>query len=405
MQNEPAAPHPLRGTPSLLRAINDRTALELLLEHGPMSRADIGALTGLSKPTTSHLLLRLKEAGLVVLEGRRAARGPAAELYAVNPRSAYVAGMDVTPERIMAAVADVTGRVLAEFELPTPGRGGGNAAVRTRRALRGATAAAGLAISDLRHVVLGTPGALDPKTGELVYAPQLVRWEGPGLLGRIQDALGVPVDIENDVTVVAMAEYDHGAAHGSPSFALLWVSDGIGMAHVRGGVPHRGATGGAGEVGYMPVPGQPVFRDVRRMNTGGFQCLAGGPVVRKILRDAGFPARNAAVAVARAVTALPRPGERADRAGAALDEVAVRVATGLAIITSVLDPELIVLAGDVLQAGGEPLRSRIDTELHAIAISRPRVRVGSVEGNPVLLGALHLALSAARRAVFGPTVA
>src|SRR6266545_1445664 len=387
MQNEPAAPHPLRGTPRLLRAINDRTALELLLEHGPMSRADIGALTGLSKPTTSHLLLRLKEAGLVVLEGRRAARGPAAELYAVNPRSAYVAGMDVTPERIMAAVADVTGRVLAEFELPPPGRGGGNAAVRTRKALPGATAAAGLAISDLRHVVLGTPGALDPKTGELVYAPQLVHWEGPGLLGRIRDALGVPVDIENDVTVVAMAEYDHGAAHGSPSFALLWVSDGIGMAHVRGGVPHRGATGGAGEVGYMPVPGQPVFRDVRRMNTGG------------------FPARDAAVAVARAVTALPRPGERADRAGAALDQVAVRVATGLAVITSVLDPELIVLAGDVLQAGGEPLRSRIDTELHTIAISRPRVRVGSVEGNPVLLGALHLALSAARRAVFGPTVA
>src|SRR6266498_1264727 len=78
MQNEPAAPHPLRGTPSLLRAINDRTALELLLEHGPMSRADIGALTGLSKPTTSHLRLRLKQAGLVVLEGRRAARGAAA---------------------------------------------------------------------------------------------------------------------------------------------------------------------------------------------------------------------------------------------------------------------------------------------------------------------------------------
>src|SRR5437016_456473 len=113
------------GTPSLLRAINDRAALELLLDRGPLSRAEIGTLTGLSKPTASQLLMRLKEAGLVVLEGHREGqRGPSAELYAVNPSAAYVAGLDVTEHRIQVAVADVTGRVLAEHELLTPGRGG-----------------------------------------------------------------------------------------------------------------------------------------------------------------------------------------------------------------------------------------------------------------------------------------
>jgi predicted NBD/HSP70 family sugar kinase len=426
---------PVPGTPSLLRAINDRAALELLLERGPLSRAEIGALTGLSKPTASQLLSRLKQAGLVVLEGRREGqRGPSAELYAVNPAAAYVAGLDVTTERIQVAVADVTGRVLAGHELPTPPGYRGDGVACVRAALLGALAPTGLTPGDLRRVVIGTPGAIDPDTGQLEYAPELVRWQGPDLLARLQAGLGVPVDVENDVNVVAMAEYDHGAARGAPAFALLWVSEGIGLAYVQNGVPHRGATGGAGEVGYMPVPGQPVYRDVRETGDGGYQCLAGGPAVRRLLREYGFTGRDAAAAVGRAVAALTAPdtrsggttdgtssgatGEtssgatggaarrvasagRAERASAALDELASRLATGLAAITAVLDPGLVVLAGDVLLAGAEPLRSRLQAELHTIGIGRPRLELCSADGNPVLRGALHLALSAARKAVFG----
>src|SRR5262249_6167659 len=205
-----------------------------------------------------------KEAGLVVLEGRREGqRGPSAELYAVNPAAAHVAGLDVTTERTRGAVADVTGPGLSEDEPPTPPSRRGDAVACTRAALAGALRPTGLALPDLRQVVISTPGAIDPETGQLEYAPELVRWQDPGVLGRLADALGVPVDIENDVNVVAMAEYDHGAARGATAFALLWVDEGIGLAYVQNGVPHRGATGGAGEVGYMPVPGQPGFRDVR----------------------------------------------------------------------------------------------------------------------------------------------
>src|SRR5262249_11825388 len=237
----------------------------------------------------------------------------------------------------------------------------------------------GLALPDLRQVVISTPGAIDPETGQLEYAPELVRWQGPGLLGRLADGLGVPVDIENDVNVVAMAEYDHGAARGAPAVALLWVGEGIGLAYVQNGVPPRGATGGAGEVGYMPVPGQPVFRDVRETGDGGYQYLAGGPAVRQLLRGHGFPARDGAGAVTKAVAALAAPPGRPARAAAALDELAGRLATGLAAVTAVLDPGLIVLAGGVLQAGGEPLRSRLEAELHTIAIGRPRLKLCSAE--------------------------
>ncbi|CAM5258052.1 ROK family transcriptional regulator OS=Streptomyces tendae OX=1932 GN=GUR47_09120 PE=3 SV=1 [Streptomyces tendae] len=109
------------GTPRVLRAMNDRAALDLLLEHGPLSRTRIGKLTGLSKPTASQLLARLEAAGLVLAGGTTEGRpGPGAQLYEVNPAAAYAAGIDVTPGRVLAAVADVTGRTVGRHELPTP---------------------------------------------------------------------------------------------------------------------------------------------------------------------------------------------------------------------------------------------------------------------------------------------
>src|SRR5690242_15357147 len=108
------------GTPRLLRGMNDRAALDLLLEHGPLSRTRLGELTGLSKPTASQLLARLERAGLVVATGvREGGPGRNAQLYEVNPSSAYVAALDVTPFGMEAAVADVAGRVVGTAELRT----------------------------------------------------------------------------------------------------------------------------------------------------------------------------------------------------------------------------------------------------------------------------------------------
>src|SRR4051812_33101735 len=156
------------GTPRVLRAMNDRAALDLLLEHGPLSRTRIGKLTGLSKPTASQLLARLEAAGLVLATGTTAGRpGPNAQLYSVNPAAAYVAGLDVTPIRIRSAVADITGRTVGEFELPTPGRRAQGTVEQVVQAVDEAAKAAGLARADLHRVVIGTPGAFDPGTGRL----------------------------------------------------------------------------------------------------------------------------------------------------------------------------------------------------------------------------------------------
>ena len=389
--SSPAQP----GTPSLLRAINDRAALELLLERGPLSRSQLGALTGLSKPTASQLLARLESAGLVVPVGTTAGRpGPGAQLYEINPDAAFVAGLDVNAARIRVAIADITGSVVAEYRLDTPGRQATGTVERVCEAVDAAAHLAGLDRSTLRQVVIGTPGALDAGTGKLRYAPHLPGWHSPRLLEELTAGLGVPVAVENDVNLAAIAEQRVGGAKGVDDFVLLWVEDGVGAAIVMAGRLHRGHTGGAGEVGYMPLPGAPLIRNVRRENSGGFQELAGAPAVLALAREHGISARSAPEAVTAAVAAA-RNGD-----DAVLSALARRLATGLAAIVAVVDPELVLLSGDIPLSGGEDLRALVQEELTGLAVPRPQLALSSVEGSPVVVGALQAALATARESVF-----
>ncbi|PSM43454.1 sugar kinase [Streptomyces dioscori] len=391
------------GTPRVLRAMNDRAALDLLLEHGPLSRTRIGKLTGLSKPTASQLLARLEAAGLVVVTGTSEGRpGPNAQLYAVNPAAAYAAGLDVTPERILAAVADVTGRTVGEFELPTPGRRAGHTVVRqVTDALDGAVKAAGLARADVQRLVIGTPGAFDPNTGRLRYASHLPGWHSPALLDELAAALPMPVEYENDVNLAAVAEQRLGAARGHEDFVLLWNEGGLGAALVLGGRLHRGWTGGAGEVGFLPVPGAPLVRHVTKANSGGYQELAGSQAIPKLARELGIkpipsgPYTEVAAALVEQAADIDAGPHRE-----LLKTYATGLATGLASLVSVLDPELVVLSGASLSRGGEPLRALVQAELEELAASRPRLVVGDVHEQPVLRGALESALAATRDEVF-----
>jgi predicted NBD/HSP70 family sugar kinase len=395
---------PTPGTPSLLRAINDRAALEMLLEHGSLTRPRLGELTGLSKPTASQLLARLEQAGLVVRDGvKEGTTGRTAEMYRIDANAAHVAGLDVSPVRIRVAVADLAGTVLGEHTLRTPGRSGAGVVSRVRTAVEAAARAAGIRPGALNRVVIGIQGAVDPGTGRLGYAAHIPGWHVPGITARMAEGLGLRVAIENDVNLAALAELDRGEATGSRDFVLLWSGDGIGMAVVLGGALHRGATGGAGEIGYMPLAGAPLVREVRRTRTGGLQVAAGAPAILRLMREHGFRGTSAVKALGRAAAAVRTTGE-GRRAEAALTELASRFGVALANVVAVVDPELIVLSGEMLHAGGEPLRALIERELHAMTIPRPPLRLSSVQGNPVLAGALRLALAETREEVFSSTV-
>ena len=379
------------GTPSLLRELNDRSALELLLTGGPMTRAQLGVHTGLSKVTASQLLSRLEERGIVAVAGELAGgRGPNAALYAVVPSTAYVAGLHVEQDEISAGVADITGNVVTRIAVNPSAAADPVAAVRG--AVQAACHQAGVPPESLRAFVIGTPGVLDPRTGDPRLAVNLPAWH-EGVLDALRTDLGRPVTLENDVNLAAMAERAVGAASGVADFVLVWLGIGLGLATVLGGRLHRGAGGAAGEIGYLPVPGVPLPQDVTHPATGAFQGLVGAQAVLPLASRYGFGEPTAAQSVAAAVRAA---GNGHGQADGFLTELAGRVATGVAAVSVVLDPGLVVLGGAVGLAGGTELARRVATEVGRISPARPDVVPTAVDAAPVLRGAILAAVDQAR---------
>ena len=376
------------GTPRLLRRLNDRSALELLLAEGPLTRAELGERTGLSKVTAGQLLSRLEDRGLVEVAGERAGgRGPNAALYGVRPSSAYVAGLEVLPESVTVGVADITGRTVVEV---TVDPFGGDPVRTVQAAVERACAAADVGLSRLRAFVIGTRGMVDPRTGDVRFSLDLPAWH-VGVLAALRRGLGGSVTIENDVNLVALAEHHYGAAAGVDDFVVMWAGIGQGLGVMLGGRLHRGVTGGAGEIGWLPVPGEPLPADVKQPNSGSFQRLVGTAALQ-------------ALASAYEVPGATVPDQLRNGGDDFLDAVAARLAVGVAAVAVVLDPGLIVLSGDIGRAGGERLAAKVQDAVARICPAPPAVATGGVPGNPVLRGALVAALEQAREQVFSDTV-
>lgn len=390
---------PRPATPSLLRELNDRTALELLLTRGPMTRAQVGEHTGLSKVTAAQLLARLEERGLVQVTGTQSGgRGPNAAVYAVVPSSAYVAGLHVEAEVVGAGIADITGRVITEIAIDPDGSL--DPVDLVHKAVSAACDSAGIDVDLLRAFVIGSPGVVDPKTGDIRLAVNMPEWH-EGVLGALRSDLGRTVIIENDANLAAMAEHAIGAAQHVNDFALVWLGTGLGLAAMLGGKPHKGVAGAAGEIGYLPVPGVGLPEDVRRAPvTGSFQSLAGASMVRRLAADFGFTGGSgsdgavAATAVEAAVADAAAGGEHGRHF---LDELASRVALGVASVCVVLDPGLVVLGGGVGLAGGTELANRVAAEVGRICPATPTVVPTELTSVPVLRGAILAAVAEMRQ--------
>jgi len=378
------------ATPRTVRAINDRVTLELLLQHPTLTRTQLATLTGLSKPTATQLLQRLAESGLIVPRGTTTgAPGPNAQLYGLNERAAFLAAVDVDEHRLTAAVADLAGNVLGEVSVEADFTGPEDPVPAVRQMLGDVCRRAGVKLRDLDSVVLGVPAAYDAGTDRLTFADHIPGWAEPQTLARLRAALRAEVVVENDVKLAAVWERGHGAARDVHSFALLWVGTGLGLAVDFGGTPYTGATGGAGEIGYMRLGLRP--------SGGGelpatFNDLVGLDAVTALAREHGLPGGGAeAVAAARRDLGRGMPF---------LAELARRLAGGLAPIVAVLDPPLVVLAGPTCVPGGEVLVSLVTEELRTISPFHTRLAVSEVTGSPVLQGGLDAGLARVRTRLF-----
>jgi predicted NBD/HSP70 family sugar kinase len=383
------------GSPRTLREINDRAAIDALLREGPLTRAELEYAIGLSKPATAQLLARLEQDDVVGKAGlRTGSRGPRAQRWAVNGGLAYVAAVDLTPQVADFVVADVAGTVLAEHRATLPVHEGADVVGTFGAALSQVTTAAGLTTDRLANVVIGAQGAFDPRTGLLSSAPHIPGWLGFDVPTRLSDELGVAVTIENDVNLVAVEEMTEGKAVDVDDFVMVWLSEGVGGAVVIGRRLLRGTTGGGGEIDWMRVP-DPVSVDTGdRWPAAGarFGNLVDSPAVVRLAAAHGLTADTGADAV-----------DLARRTGADgfLDDLARRVAGGIASLVAVADPQLILLCGDTSRAGGEEFAARVAGRLHELVLPRTPVGVASVQGNAVRAGALQSALATARADIFG----
>ncbi|MEV8515308.1 ROK family transcriptional regulator [Dactylosporangium sp. NPDC051484] len=387
----------LGGSSKLLRAMNDAAALSHVLERGPLTRGELRDLTGLSKPTISEALRRLTEAGLVSVVGYvSAGPGPNAEVYAVNRDAAYSVALSVRDRgdcdipTVTAAVTDLAGTVRGRLESAVDfARTDPVAAVVDT--VESLCKEAGVARDPVAQVQIAVAGSYDPR-GDVLHHVEVPGWGRPGLVEELRGRLGVPVGVDNDVNLAAVAERAHGAGRDAESFTLLWLGEaGLGLAIDLGGTLLRGARGGAGEIGYMP------------MNVAGggtarvdFQDLVGGGAVLELAAARGIAAPSAAQTMAAAV-ARAEAGDPAARDFVTV--LAGRIAIGLSAVVAVLDPPLVVIGGEVGRAGGELLGTAVSAALAEAAPLDTTIATTRVQDDAALLGAQQASHASVREAI------
>jgi predicted NBD/HSP70 family sugar kinase len=391
-----------------LRGNNERLLLDQLRAAGPTSRAQLARDTGLSKPTVSHALAALEEHGLVRAAGKVAAeRGRTALLYEPDPTAGYVLGIDIGRARLRAAVADLSGKILARTDVPNRERTATTVADAAAQAAEQALDVAGIPAAQVIHAAVGTPGVFDPEDGRVRYAVNLPGWGRAGLFTRIRERLGEPeLSVHNDANLAALGEYDLGAGRGSRLFVYVLIGTGLGVGIVSQGELFAGAHGAAGEVGFLPAPftapepdpGSALDPDPQRHTTearrrGELEEAVSAEAIVRAARDRGLHGRL----TAKRVFEEARAGHPA--AIGAVQQEGERIAHVVAAISAVLDPDVIVLGGGVGQ-GADLMLDPVREALHRTTQLQPRLLASELGDDAVLLGALTTALRVARPQVF-----
>src|SRR5215475_7120152 len=398
------------GTPAQLRAMNERRVLDLVLRTGAISRAQIARETGLSKPIVSLALARLEEAGLLREVGRTSGgRGATALLYDLDPTAGYALALDAGGQWVRGVLADLGGRVLARREERTLGGDAAALVGQLGAAARGLAGDVGVHLADVVAATLGSPGVMLPSGDHIRLAPSLPGLGQRGVVEQLRTELGLDLRIENDVNLAAMAELALGWGRETDDFVYLFVGTGVGLALVLNGSLRRGATGAAGEIGYLPLPVGPVspapagaveppgerVEPSAVQRRGAFESSVAADAVVRAARREGLDS----VRTAQQVGAAARAGHPA--ALRVIAREAELLALGLAAVTAVVDPGLVVLGGGVGLGFADLLVDPLTRALRRMTPVHPRVVPSRVGADAVLQGPLATAVITAQDAVFG----
>ena len=319
------------GSKELIREINSSLVLAEL-RAGLVSRTDLARRTGLSLPTVSEIVADLIARG-VVEERETAVSGGGRKpvLLALKADAGFVIGIKVTETQVIAVRTDLNAGIVDRADAAVPAddvRTVVRVIAQVVRKLRPKD-------GPLYGVGVGLAGVIDRASGVVRHATY-ADWRDVDLAGLLEKRLGLPVVVDNDVNTLVANEQWFGAGRGVADLAVVSIGRGIGLGMVLDGRLYRGAAGGAGEFGHLKVADGP---DCACGGRGCLEAVIGGPA---ILSRTGRATLEDAAAVARG-------GDPAARA--VFDEVGRILGTAVGNLVNLLNPKLIVLAGEGTRAG------------------------------------------------------
>ncbi|MER6916425.1 ROK family transcriptional regulator [Streptomyces sp. NPDC000594] len=375
------------GSQTSLHRANLERVVRAVRMAGALTQAEIARTTGLSAATVSNIVRELKESGTVEVTPTSAG-GRRARSISLSGDAGLVIGVDLGPDRLRVALADLAHRVLAEeTEELAPGARAADCFDRAQALVERLIERTG---SDRAKVIgagLGVPAPVDTATGLLATATALPGWTGVDPAAELGGRLGVPVHVDNDANLGALGELVWGGGRGVADLAYVTAGTGVGGGLVIGGRILRGPGGTAGELGHVVLdPSGPVCRCGNR---GCLETLAAAPYLLPLLRTSHGPGLTLAD-----VVRLARDGDPGCRRVVA--DAGRHIGTAVAALATLVNPSRVLLGGDLADAGElvlGPLRDSVVR--HALPAAAARLAVAPAELGPraQLLGAVALVLS------------
>ncbi|WP_307795710.1 ROK family transcriptional regulator [Actinacidiphila acididurans] len=321
------------------RQLTALSELAALVAGGATRRSQLATATGLSRAAVAQRVDLLISKGLLVESGTVATeRGrPPLALHLASHR-AVVCAVDLGATHSAVAVAELGGTVLAETTEELDINEGPEAVLNgVHEQIGRLLATAGHPVEHVRAISVGVPGPVEARTGTVIRPPIMRGWDGYRVPEFFAGRYDAPVLVDNDVNMMALGEYGHRPA--TAHLLYVKVGTGIGCGIVSGGLVHRGATGAAGDIGHIRVPGHD---DVlcHCGNTGCVEAVASGAAIAASLREAGLPVEHVAD-----VVRLVGAGDPVARRHVRL--AAQRIGEVLASLVSFYNPDTIVLGGSM----------------------------------------------------------
>ncbi|HVU74747.1 MAG TPA: ROK family transcriptional regulator [Mycobacteriales bacterium] len=379
-------PLPSAGAPGQVAA--------LLRAAGPLTRADLAGRLGLSRATVSAALTRLSAEGLVEERDEPAPstqRGRPPGLVSLTRPAGVALGVDLGRRHVRVAVADLGHNVLAErherFDVDwRPDE----ALDEVITLVSGTCADAGVDIQDALGLGLGLPAPLDTEGRPSAHSIP-PGWVGHVPADELASRLGVPVAAENDANLGALAEAHWGAGRGHDSLVYVKAATGIGAGIVLRGSVFRGAGGTAGELGHTTTGDDGAVCQCG--NRGCLEVRAGGAALVAQVLQSGVSVSGLPDLVARA-----REGHLGCRR--VLADAGDAIGLALATVVNLLNPDRIVLGGELGTAGDlvlESLRARLSRNAIAPAVRQATVVPALLGDRAEVLGAVLLVLREGER--------